>query len=102
MDETKPQRGKRGGARAGAGRKPGSINKLARAAVAAAQATGKLPHEILLGVARGEDYLGHKPTFDQSMQAARDAAPYYAPKIAAIEQHNTGGRSHEEALDELE
>lgn len=92
----------RGGARRGAGRPKGSINKLAREAREAAAKTGLLPHEILLKIARGEKYLGVKPTFDQAAAAAAQAAPYYAPKIAAIEHSGSIGRSHEEALDDLE
>ena len=33
---------------------------------------------------------GHKPTFAERLDAARAAAPFYAPKFASIEQNVTG------------
>lgn len=64
-----------------------------------AQATGKLPHEILLSIARGEPQtiLIPKPdgtteeklvavqSLDDVRSAAQAAAPYYAPKISTVE-----------------
>ena len=94
------------------GRKPGSRNKLTRAAVAAAAATGELPHEFLLRVSRGEpfveahciktkaedgsvrdEWMGRtrRPTADERISAATSAAPYYAPKLASIEHKGDGG-----------
>jgi hypothetical protein len=43
----------RGGKRPGAGRKAGTVNKRSAAVAAKAAETGKLPHEILLDIARG-------------------------------------------------
>lgn len=43
----------RGGARPGAGRKAGGVNKNSQAVAIAAAAEGKLAHEILLDIARG-------------------------------------------------
>lgn len=87
-----------GGARTGAGRKPGAINKLARDAREAAKLTGMLPHEILLSQARGEPQRVYSvdpqgvisfrlqcPTMEQQTDAAKAAAPYYAPKISTVE-----------------
>lgn len=103
----------RGGPRPGAGRKTGSINKNSQKAVIAAAAEGKLPHEILLDIARGgtirepvivdgeqvmEDIvvkdtgevIGQRiqmreraPNIEERIKCAIGAAPFYAPKLAA-------------------
>ncbi len=79
-----------GGARPGAGRKLGVPNKKTQQAVAAAQAHGLLPHEFLLAVAQGRaDVLdGEVPSLDQRIDAAKAAAPFYAPKLASVEHKN--------------
>ena len=74
-----------GGRRSGAGRKPGSVNQMSRNAREAAAKTGELPHMILLRIARGEKIDGHTPAFSERMDAAKAAAPYFAPKLAATE-----------------
>lgn len=76
----------RGGARPGAGRKAGGVNKLSQKAREAAAATGKLPHELLLMVARGQPLPGErgKPTRAERIDAMKAAAPYYAPRLAAV------------------
>jgi hypothetical protein len=74
------------------------MNKLAREARAMAAQTGKLPHEILLDIARGQvviqrflDEDGTQvtrrliPTIDDIRDAAKAAAPYFAPKISTVE-----------------
>ena len=76
----------RGGKRPGAGRPIGSVSKLSATAVAHAKSTGELPHEFLLRVVRGECIDGLVPTLEQRISAAVSAAPYFAPKLAAIEQ----------------
>lgn len=115
IPETKGGTRNSGGPRPGGGRKKGgknrdTVKKLAR--VAAAAAEGKLPHEILLEVARGKpmtikrlvityhgkaagpDLAGKEksrqwvdeeyyPTFAEIIDAAKAAAPYFAPKLAA-------------------
>ena len=93
-----------GGARPGAGRPKGSTQKITTKAREEAMATGLLPHEWLLKVARGEavphkrwkiiydkqgnekgkelveeDYYADFPT---RIDAAKAAAPFYAPKLA--------------------
>jgi hypothetical protein len=73
-----------GGARPGAGRKPGSTNRMSLAARERAAAAGELPHEFLLRISRGEPIEGHKPTFSERVDAAKVAAPYYAPKLASM------------------
>jgi len=42
-----------------------------------------LPHEVLLAVARGEMIADHIPTFDERVEAAKAAAPYFAAKSEA-------------------
>lgn len=82
------------------GRPLGSMSRLAKEARERAQNTGLLPHEILLSMARGEpqkrsvvdpktgktvsDYY-EVPDLEQSKDAAKAAAPYYAPKISTVE-----------------
>jgi hypothetical protein len=81
------------------GRPAGSSNRLALEARAKAQASGELPHEFLLRIARGEaiyrDVLNPATgsitqvmedyTFEDRKDAAKAAAPYYAPKISTVE-----------------
>lgn len=76
----------RGGKRPGAGRPKGAVAKMSAAAVAQAKSTGELPHEFLLRVVRGECIDDLMPTLEQRISAAVSAAPYFAPKLAAIEQ----------------
>ena len=84
------------------------MNKLARESRERAVATGRLPHEILLDMARGQPVtilrldpttglpevdtttgeLRTKvviPTLEEMKDAAKAAAPYYAPKISTVE-----------------
>ena len=103
MKSTKPEAsGNRGGAREGAGRKPNSMNKMSRDAREKAAASGVLPHEFLLMIVRGEPIFRtevHPMTgesilvrevydFDARRDAAKAAAPYYAPKISTVEVIN--------------
>jgi len=94
----KPSPSGRGGARENAGRPKGGHNRLAEEARKAAQATGKLPHEILLSIARGEPQEIQMPqadgtvkrelkavSLDDARDAAKAAAPYFAPKISTVE-----------------
>ena len=76
----------RGGKRLGAGRPKGAVAKMSAAAVVQAKATGELPHEFLLRVVRGECIDDQIPTLEQRIAAAVSVAPYFAPKLAAIEQ----------------
>lgn len=85
-------------------RKPSSTAVARRAAAETARATGQLPHEILLEIARGTPLIQSRMEWDEGAQvfkavapvvlipdlqmrmaAARDAAPYYAPKLSALE-----------------
>ena len=91
----------RGGARPGAGRKVGAVQKVAREAREKAAASGMLPHEFLLAIMRDE-VEGVKATFEQRLDAAKAAAPYYAPKLASVEHSGDMTVRHEDALSELE
>ena len=79
-----------GGGRPGAGRKPGQVNKVSKAAIEEAKATGELPHEFLLRVARGEAIEHHgshiKLDIETRIACAEAVAPYYAPRLASVEQ----------------
>lgn len=76
----------RGGKRLGAGRPEGAVAKLNATAVARAKSTGELPHEFLLRVVRGEMIDDRIPTLEQRISAAVSVAPYFAPKLTAIDQ----------------
>lgn len=75
----------RGGARPGAGRPKGVPNKKTAAFLEGARAQGQLPHEFLLAVSRGEKFGNHEPTFLERIDAAKAAAQFYAPRLAATE-----------------
>ena len=72
----------RGGSRPGAGRPAGSATRKTREIADRAAAAGELPHEFLLRVMRGEAVDGTVPTFAELIDAAKAAAPYFAPKLA--------------------
>lgn len=81
------------------GRPPGARNRLSNAARAHAEATGELPHIFLLRITRGEvistDVMDpvtgqlkkvyQVPDLPMRMDAAKAAAPYFAPKLSAVE-----------------
>lgn len=96
------------------GRPAGSVNKLAKDSIKAAKETGVLPHEWLLGIARGEPVeqkfwkikydkqTGEEvsrellkeliyPEFPVRMDAAKAAAPFYAPRLATQTVSVQGG-----------
>ena len=50
----------------------------------------RLPHEILLAIARGEAVDGHAPTLAERMMAARISAPFYAPRLASVVHEAVG------------
>ena len=88
-----------GGVRPGAGRPKGAISKMSAASRQAAAATGELPHEFLLRVMRGEPIEDHTPTFEERLDAAKAAAPFYAPRLAT-QQVKLSGQTLREASDE--
>ena len=68
-----------GGARAGAGRKPGGTNRFNQRLLEKAEASGILPVDYMLGVMRDES-LDTRLRID----AAKAAAPYVHQKLSAI------------------
>ena len=87
----------RGGKREGAGRKPGVPNKATQAQREAVAASGLTPLEYMLQVMRtsGDEA--------RQLDAAKAAAPYVHPRLAAVE-HSGEMRlmTHEQWLSELE
>ena len=75
-----------GGKRAGAGRKPGVPNKANAERQAEIAASGVTPLEYMLDVLRN-------PVADEKRRdwAAKEAAPYVHPKLAATELTGKGG-----------
>ncbi len=81
------------------GRPVGAAGKLALEARKKAQETGELPHEFLLRIARGEVItrkvlnpvtgeiaeIQEDYDFEARKDAAKAAAPYFAPKISTVE-----------------
>jgi hypothetical protein len=86
------------------GRPPSAKTLVNRVAITQARAEGKLPHEILLDIARGTPLVQSRmewheasqtfkpaspailiPDLQMRLAAARDAAPYFAPKLSALE-----------------
>ena len=82
-----------GGARPGAGRKPGGVNRLTAESVARAKETGELPLDFLLRVMRGESIGKEAPSLAQRIDAAKAAAPYTAPRLSAIELERSNGQT---------
>lgn len=76
----------RGGAREGAGRKAGSVNKASAEALEAAKESGETPLEYMLRVMR--DSTAEGPRRDDMAKAA---APYLHPKLASIEHSGPNG-----------
>lgn len=95
-NQTKSKESKRGGARPNAGRKTGSATKRTREIADKAAAEGITPLEFMLQVMRDEPIAGLEPKdqlFAQGMrfEAAKAAAPYIHPRLAAIEHTGEGG-----------
>ena len=88
---------KRGGARKGAGRKPGAINKATAKAREKAEAGGIMPLDFMLAVMRDET-----APRDERQDMAKAAAPYVHAKLASIEHSGGVTFNHEAALDELD
>lgn len=87
----------RGGARQGAGRKAGSTTKKTREIAERAMADGDLtPLEYMLKVMRTEPSPEMEPrelmaAFMLRFEAAKAAAPYMHPRLAAIEHTGPNG-----------
>jgi hypothetical protein len=81
------------------GRPKGTVNKLSLEAIEWAKQTGELPHQFLLRVSQGQmiatevlhpdtgevKVLYHIPDFETRVDAAKSAAPYFAPKLSAVQ-----------------
>lgn len=88
----------RGGKRPGAGRKPGAITKRTQEATAAILSSGLTPLDYMLGILRNEE-----ANAEDRFEAAKAAAPYVHPKLAAIDHSGTLALvPHEDALNELD
>lgn len=80
------------------GRKKGTPNKATAAHRAALKEGGLTPLDFMLNRLRDED-----ATADDRMEAAKAAAPYLHPRLAAIDHSGILDLvSHERALDELD
>lgn len=73
--------GKIGGARVGAGRKPGSVNARSAEVIASALAEGKSPLEYMLDVMRDDEADPARRAW-----AAEKSAPYLHPRPAPMER----------------
>lgn len=114
-----------GGARPGAGRKKGSLQKVTLEAKLRAAEAGMLPHEWLLAVSRGdpvkqmvkkveydakgrvkkEEWVEQEvyADFPMRVDCAKAAAPFYAPKLATQTVNLQGNATDRvaEALEQL-
>lgn len=87
----------RGGARSGAGRKPGATTRFNEEARAKAAEGGIMPLDYLLGVLRDTT-----KSEEVRIDVAKAAAPYVHAKLAAVELSGGLTLNHEDALEELE
>ena len=83
-----------GGKRKGAGRPLGAATRRTREIADRAATAGELPHEFLLRIVRGEAIDGMVPTFADRLDAAKAAAPYFAPRLAAVDLKAEGEVRH--------
>lgn len=99
---------KRGGSRAGAGRKVGSATKRTREIADKAAEEGITPLELMLKTmralaAKAEANDPENPDLTMLVEAsaiAKDAAPYIHPRLASVEM-NAKVTTHEASLDDL-
>ncbi len=83
----------RGGKRPGAGRPPGAVNKATAARQAEVAASGVTPLEYMLQIMRDEAADEAK-----RLDAAKAAAPYVHPRLAAVEHSGEMTLTHEQFL----
>jgi hypothetical protein len=86
----------RGGARKGAGRKPGSATRKTREIAERAMDEGITPLEYMLRIMRTEPSGDMEPrellsALTLRFEAAKAAAPYMHPRLAAIEHSGPNG-----------
>lgn len=94
--ENNQEDSRHGGARKGAGRKAGSATKRTREIADKAAAEGITPLEFMLQVMRDEPSIELEPrefmlATQMRFEAAKAAAPYVHPRLAAIEHTGTDG-----------
>lgn len=82
-----------GGARPGAGRKPGSTNRLSQEAHDRAIEGGEMPLDYLLRIMRDEEADEAK-----RIDCAKAAAQYVHPKLSSVEAHGNLSETYEERL----
>lgn len=75
-----------GGKREGAGRTPGTQNRLTQEASKAAKASGITPLDYMLSILRDE-----LMSTESRFEAAKAAAPYVHAKLASVEHGGKGG-----------
>lgn len=91
------------------GRPPGAVGQISLQAKAYAMSTGFLPHELLLMWARGEPILQNVDgkeedvylSVDQRIDCAKAAAPFYTPRLQAV-QATIHGSLELEAMSDAE
>lgn len=93
--KSKQSKGGRGGKRANAGRKAGSATKKTREIADKAMAEGISPLEFMLNVMRQdtahEDAKVQAAREAMAFEAAKAAAPYMHPRLAAVEHSGPDG-----------
>lgn len=87
----------KGGARQGAGRKRGGKNAKSAEIAQKAAAAGLTPLEYMLDILRGNPPEGadvaQKLSYEaMRFEAAKAAAPYVHPRLAAVEHSGPGGK----------
>jgi hypothetical protein len=87
----------RGGARSGAGRKPGAPNKASAERQKAIEESGLTPLEYMLSVLRDTDQ-----SMENRCWAAEKAAPYVHPRLASTEVNAKLSVSQEDAIEQLD
>lgn len=87
----------RGGARKGAGRKPGSTTKKTREIADRAAQLGITPLEVML---EAMNSLRNSGELEKAASIAKDAAPYMHPRLSAVEM-NAKVTTHEAAIEDL-
>ena len=83
----------KGGRREGAGRKPGVPNRKTQALQEQIAAQGLTPLDYLMSLVRNDG-----ADLAVRLDAAKAAAPYVHPRLAAIEHSGGVAISHEDAL----
>jgi len=92
-----PKSSGRGGARKGAGRKPGSATKKTREIADRAASAGITPLEVMIETML---MLRKAGEHEKAAMIAKDAAPYVHPRLSSIDA-KVKVTAHESALEEL-